>query len=129
MKENVDTVQELKNMKSETNETSSIIFKEIDDKNIETDFNRSSDAFRISRTITNMSSINPLRDVHNENKFGHKLSKKKAIVESVVNLKIQYILYKIRDFIRKHQIENNTKFSPKVHKFLRFVRNITLFIY
>ena len=129
MKENVDTVQELKNMKSETSETSSIIFKEIDDKNNETDFNRPSDAFRISRTITNMSSINPLRDVHNENKFGHKLSKKKAIVESVVNLKIQYILYKIRDFIRKHQIENNTKFSPKVHKFLRFVRNITLFIY
>ena len=50
-------------------------------------------------------------------------------MESVVNLKIQYILYKIRDFIRKKQIETNPNFSTKGHKTLRFLRNIALFIY
>ena len=132
MKENVDNDQEIKNKNTDITEISTIIFKEIEEnnQNQENDINDIKRAeSRFSTTISNVSSINPLRDVHNENKFSHKSFKKKAIMESIVNLKIQYILYKIRDFIRKYQIETNTNFSPTVHKILRFLRNITLFIY
>ena len=132
MKENVDIDQEIKNKNTDITEVSTIIFKEIEEnnQNQENDVNDIQRAeSRFSTTFNNVSSINPLRDVHNENKFSHKSFKKKAIMESIVNLKIQYILYKIRDFIRKYQIETNTNFSPTVHKILRFLRNITLFIY
>ena len=132
MKENVDIDQEIKNKNTDITEISTIIFKEIEEnnQNQENDVNDIQRAeSRFSTTFNNVSSINPLRDVHNENKFSHKSFKKKAIMESIVNLKIQYILYKIRDFIRKYQIETNTNFSPTIHKLLRFLRNITLFIY
>ena len=127
MKENVDIDEEIRNKKSDISTNSTIIFKESEDSNQDNDIRRAESRF--STTISNVSNINPLRDVHNENKFSHKSSKKKAIMESIVNLKLQYIIYKIRDFIRKYQIETNTNFSPTVHKILRFLRNITLFIY
>ena len=73
--------------------------------------------------------INPLRDVNKKSKKDVISIKEKAIMESVVNLKIQYILFNIRDFIRKYQIETNPDINSKGYKILRFIRNISLFIY
>ena len=126
MKENADNViTDLK--KSELSDISSNMFRDPPDDDPDVIIQRTTTKF--STIIDTINNINPLRDVHNENKFVHKSFKKKAIMESVVNLKIQYILYKIRDFIRKKQIETNPNFSTKGHKSLRFLRNIALFIY
>ena len=76
------------------------------------------------------SNINPLRDVNKKHKEDDTLPIKEiAIMESVVNLKIQYILFNIRDFIRKYQIETNPEINSRTYKILRFIRNISLFIY
>ena len=73
--------------------------------------------------------INPLRDVNKKHKVDTLPIKEIAIMESVVNLKIQYILFNIRDFIRKYQIETNPDINSRTYKILRFIRNISLFIY
>ena len=125
MKENADNITDLK--KSESSDISSNMFNDIPDNDPNMIIQRTTTRF--STIIDTINNINPLRDVHNENKFAHKSTKKKAIMESVVNLKIQYILYKVRDFIRKKQIDSNPNFSTKGHKTLRFLRNIALFIY
>ena len=128
MKENVDNINELKNIGTESNDNSTImIHGNITEKDLDYDVRKS--VTRLSNIIDNVSNINPLRDIHNENKFSQKSTKKKAIMESVVNLKIQYILYTLRDYIRKYQIEANPNFSSKGHKILRFIRNISLLIY
>ena len=76
------------------------------------------------------SNINPLRDI-NKKRISTKQPplKEKAIMESVVNLKIQYILFNIKDFIRKYQIKTNPKINNKIYKFLVIVRNLSLFAY
>ena len=76
--------------------------------------------------------INPLRDVNKKSNLrtdSMEEMRENAIVESVVNLKIQYILFNIKDFVRKYQIETNPNINSKVHKILCFIRNINLFIY
>ena len=47
----------------------------------------------------------------------------------MTNLKTQYILFNIRDFIRRYQIQANPKINTIAYKFIRFIRNISLFIY
>ena len=76
------------------------------------------------------SNINPLRDI-NKKRISTKQPplKEKALMESVVNLKIQYILFNIKDFIRKYQIKTNPKINNKIYKFLVIVRNLSLFAY
>ena len=127
MKENMDNINEMENLKIQTSDVSSLIFQENQDK--EKDFEVERSESRFSTIIDKIGYINPLRDVHKDNKFINKSIKKKAIMESIVNLKVQYILYNIRDYIRKYQIEANPNFSSKSHKRLRFLRNITLLIY
>ena len=73
--------------------------------------------------------INPLRDVNKKNKSNRMPTKERAIMESVVNLKLQFILYNIRDFIRKFQIKTHPNINHKTYKILVFIRNISLFIY
>jgi len=76
--------------------------------------------------------INPLRDVNrrkSDKNLNLKSLKEKAIMESVVNLKVQYILYNIRDFIRKYQINANPNINAKLYKILLLIRNISLMIY
>ena len=76
------------------------------------------------------SAINPFRDVKNKRKITKlKPLKEKAIIESVVNLKIQYILYSIKDFVRKYQIKNNPQINHKLYKSLVVIRNICLLVY
>ena len=128
MKENVDIIEDDKTIRTESSDNSPKMFQEnITEKDLDLDIKKS--GTQLSSIMDNISNINPLRDVHNENKFANKSKKNKAIIESVVNLKIQYILYNIRDYIRKYQIETNANFDPKKHKIARFLRNITLLIY
>ena len=56
-------------------------------------------------------------------------SKEEAKKESVLNLKIQYILFSIKDFVRKYQIKTNPKINHKLYKLLVIIRNICLLIY
>ena len=128
MKENVDIIEDDKTIRTESSDNSPKMFQEnITEKDLDLDVKKS--GTQLSSIMDNISNINPLRDFHNENKFANKSKKNKAIIESVVNLKIQYILYKIRDYVRKYQIEANPNFSSKSHKIIRFIRNITLLIY
>ena len=50
-------------------------------------------------------------------------------MESVVNLKLQYILFNIRDFIRKYQMKINPNINLTTYKPLIIIRNVSLFIY
>ena len=127
MKENVDEKNEIRAINTNTNDFSSLISSDLAEKDGENDIFKV-DTSKFLNVLRKVNTINPLRDINNENKFSNN-TKKKAIMESVVNLKLQYILYKIRDYIRKYQIETNINFSPKRHKIIRFLRNITLFIY
>lgn len=77
----------------------------------------------------NFSNINPLRGIHIRKMLKERSLKRKAVLESVVNLKTQYILFNIRDFIRRYQIQANPKINTIAYKFIRFIRNISLFIY
>ena len=118
---------EVDNLNSDERESSAFMFGEMPEKNQDEIIRRSET--RLSTLMENISDINPLRNFHKEKQFSHQSAKKKAIMESVVNLKVQYILYNIRDFIRKCQIEANPNFSSKSHKRLRFIRNIALLTY
>lgn len=128
MKENVEEINEMKNMDVISNDISSIIFQENSEKESEI-ISKKTDSSRFSVMIDDLSGLNPLRDVNKEDKSSNRISKRKAIMESVINLKIQYILYKINDYIRQHQITTNPNISSVWHKTLRFLRNISLLIY
>ena len=56
-------------------------------------------------------------------------SKKTAIKELVTNLKTQYILFNIRDFIREYQIKSNPYINKQINKTIKILRNICLYIY
>ena len=88
-------------------------------------------SFRLSSN--DFSDINPLRDVNKRRRSSKKLDlksfKEKAIMESVVNLKIQYILYNIKDFIRQYQINTNPDIDSKLYKIIVFIRNMSLLLY
>ena len=128
MKENMDEKKEMKSDKTSSSGFSSVLFPGLIETESENDIIKV-DTSRFLKAMGRVNSINPLRDINNEAKFLNKSKKNMAIMESVVNLKIQYILYNIRDYIRKYQIETNANFDPKKHKIARFLRNITLLIY
>ena len=78
--------------------------------------------------------INPLRIGKSEYEKknqpeGHKKTKQMAIKELVTNLKTQYIIFRIRDFIRKYQINANPYISRKTYKTIRILRNTCLYLY
>jgi hypothetical protein len=53
----------------------------------------------------------------------------KRFKELVTNLKAQYILFNIKDFIRKYQINANPFISRNLYKSIRIIRNTCLYIY
>ena len=78
--------------------------------------------------------INPLRIKAQSYKKGKKYeeknkSKKTAIKELVTNLKTQYILFNIKDFIRNYQIKSNPYINRNIYKSIRILRNVCLYIY
>ena len=80
--------------------------------------------------------INPLRirkSLYMQNKEQkekkYPKSKKSAIGELVTNLKCQYILFNIKDFIRKYQIKEIKVINTRAYKAIRIIRNTCLYIY
>ena len=76
--------------------------------------------------------VNPLRI--KSKSYGKKpsdkiKSKKLAIQELVTNLKTQYILFNIKDFIRQYQIKSNPYINRTLYKSIRILRNACLYIY
>ncbi len=131
MKENLDDIDETENININESDTSSLPSKDNQEFQEKDDMDKIQrrDKSTFSTLVSNLSDINPFRDLQNKHKLAKKSTRKKAIIESVVNLKIQYILYKIRNYIRQNEIKSNEKINPKTHKIFRAIRNITLFIY
>ena len=78
--------------------------------------------------------INPLRikskTYNKEKKSEDKIKPKSAAInELVTNLKTQYILFNIRDFIRQYQIKSNPYINTKTYRTTVMVRNVCLYIY
>ena len=76
----------------------------------------------------NISSINPLRDMRKLTRSNIQF-KQKAIMELIVDLKGQYILFNIRDFIRNYQIHANPNINTTKYMVIKFIRNFLLFVY
>ena len=131
MKENLDDIDETENININESDTSSLPSKDNQEFQEKDDMDKIQrrDKSTFSTLVSNLSDINPFRDLQNKHKLAKKSTRKKAIIESIVNLKIQYILYKIRNYIRQNEIKSNEKINPKTHKIFRAIRNITLFIY
>ena len=129
-KENKNEKELDENINNSCNEKSeSIIFPGMIDNNLYNNSQNENMKDILKYNVSNFSNVNPLRDIHNKNKLSKQSIKKKAIMQLVLNLKTQYIVYNIRDFIRKYQINENPNINSKFHKIIRFTRNITLFIY
>ena len=99
-------------------------FEKDDDENKEKDAKK---MVKKHKTI-NISSINPLRDMRKLTKSNIQF-KQKAIMELIVDLKGQYILFNIRDFIRNYQIHANPNISSIKYSIIKFIRNFLLFVY
>ena len=121
----------------------------IDDKNdsyIASDVNPLPELFENSEKLLNekfdiflkkyedrFSSVNPLRIrksiYKKEKKKEKRKSKRLAIKELVTNLKAQYILFNIRDFIREYHIKESPYINTETYKNIRYLRNFCLLIY
>ena len=78
MKENVDIIEDDKTIRTESGDSSPKMFQEnITEKDLDLDVKKS--GTQLSSIMDNISNINPLRDVHNENKFANKSKKIKQL--------------------------------------------------
>ena len=78
MKENVDIIEDDKTIRTESSDNSPKMFQEnITEKDLDLDVKKS--GTQLSSIMDNISNINPLRDVHNENKFTNKSKKIKQL--------------------------------------------------
>ena len=76
--------------------------------------------------------INPLRiksQTYGKKPMDKIKSKTMAIKELVTNLKTQYILFNVKDFIRQYQIKSNPYISRNLYRSIRILRNTCLYIY
>jgi len=55
--------------------------------------------------------------------------KKRAIKVLVTNLKTQYIIFNIRDFIRQYHLVANPKINTKLHKIAKIIQHLCLNLY
>ena len=86
----------------------------------------------IYKNNNKFSHINPLRksvyskDRKSDNK---RHTREEAIKELITNLKTQYIIFNIRNFVRNYQIKSNPNIDQKVYKISLHIRNISLYLY
>ena len=75
--------------------------------------------------------INPLRKQKPiEKKLEDSVkSKQLAIKELVTNLKTQYIIFNIRDFIRHYHLNANPYINEKQHKTIKIIQTLCLYLY
>ena len=110
------------------NSTTETNFQEIKRK-FKTIDHKIKDIKYLRNKFKDFNSINPLRRATKPSNSFHMKKKERAVMESVVNLKLQYILFNISDFIRKYQMKNNPNINIATYKPLITIRNICLFIY
>ena len=102
-------------------------------KELNNDPNENIDEF-LKDSKNRFNSVNPLRirkSIYKKEKNQEKIiqSKKVAIKELVTNLKAQYILFKVKDFIREYHIKENPNINKNMYKMLLIFRNSCLYIY
>ena len=76
--------------------------------------------------------VNPLRkSIYAKDKQSKykRHTREDAIKELITNLKTQYIIFNIRNFVRNYQINANPNIDQKIYKASLHLRNITLYIY
>ena len=79
------------------------------------------------------SHVNPIRlrkSILGKNKAEPKRhTKEEAIKELITNLKTQYILFNVKNFIRNYQINTDPNIDQKNYKIILHLRNMSLYIY
>ena len=77
--------------------------------------------------------INPIRISKTVTKYRRpdykRHPKELAIKELITNLKTQYIIFNIRNFVRSFEIHSNPKINKKIYKISIMIRNLSLYIY
>ena len=76
--------------------------------------------------------VNPMRkSIYAKNKQPEikRHSREEAIKELITNLKTQYIIFNIRNFVRNYHIHSNPNISQRNYKLSRIIRNMSLYIY
>ena len=76
--------------------------------------------------------VNPMRkSIYAKNKQPElkRHSREEAIKELITNLKTQYIIFNIRNFVRNFHIQSNPNISQRNYKLSRIIRNMSLYIY
>ena len=107
-----------------TNLKESETFSETDDKKIEI-------IKYLSRRSNTFFNPNPLRKqkLKEKPKDSSIKSKKIAINDIVTNLKTQYIIFNIQDFIRKYHLKANPHINIKQYKFVTTIQVLFLYFY
>ena len=88
----------------------------------------------IYKSNNKFSHVNPMRirrSIYMKDKIPEykRHTKEVAVKELITNLKTQYIIFKIRNFIRNYHIFSNPKINQKSYKIFRLIRNLSLYIY
>jgi len=84
----------------------------------------------LSQKDNKFRNINPLRIQKPTEKMLEDSTKSRtsAIKELVTNLKTQYIIFNIRDFIRQYHLNANPFINEKQHKIIKIVQNLCLYL-
>ena len=85
----------------------------------------------LSQKDNKFRNINPLRMQKPTEKMLEDSTKSRttAIKELVTNLKTQYIIFNIRDFIRQYHLNANPFINERQHKIIKIVQNLCLYLY
>ena len=88
----------------------------------------------IYRNNNKFSDVNPMRfrkTLYGKDKKPEykRHTREYAIKELITNLKTQYIIFKIRNFVRNYQIKTNSQIDKKNYKISRIIRNTSLYFY
>ena len=136
------TDEEVKSVKKKDNELKkNLMYIMNKDENIYSDLNsvNENNASKETNNIMDelllnkntFTDINPLRiqETKDKSKDSSPKSKSQAIKELVSNLKTQYIIFNIRDFIRQYHITANPYINERQHKIVIRIKNICLYFY
>ena len=142
-----------KNEEKKKIERLSEIYKEKDEQTyiFEKSPNLSIDSIEHNIRIHSYNTVNKnVEDIYkNKNKFSHvnpirlrrsiyvedkkpeykRHTREEAIKDLITNLKTQYIIFNIRNFIRNYQIHANPNINQKFYKIALHLRNMSLYIY
>ena len=87
----------------------------------------------IYKNNNKFSDVNPMRlrrsIMGNRTSVYKRHTKETAIKELITNLKTQYILFNIRNFVRNYHIKSNPNINKTKYKVSRLIRNMSLYIY